>query len=172
MLTVIIPGEPHAQGRGRAHIMHVKGCAWHRTHKCNMNCRGIRVTDPKDSREWKAVAAHFMSVAMNSRSSRSLMDGPLLVEIVARFGCPKSRHLKKGIRAREWKATRPDVENIAKAVLDAAKGIVWHDDAQVAVLLVKKFVGAQGEAPRVEMCVQALSIVRPTEVHLIGRYGE
>ncbi len=34
-----------------------------------------------------------------------------------------------------------DLDNLAKALLDAIKGFVFHDDAQVARLLVERFPG-------------------------------
>ena len=43
-----------------------------------------------------------------------------------------------------------DVDNVAKAVLDALTGVVFHDDSQVERLLVTK---SEGERPRI--CVTA-----------------
>ncbi len=40
---------------------------------------------------------------------------------------------------------RGDVDNYAKAILDAANGIIWKDDAQIYLLVVCKFY-------TVEMC--------------------
>jgi crossover junction endodeoxyribonuclease RusA len=34
-----------------------------------------------------------------------------------------------------------DLDNLAKALLDAIKGFVFHDDAQVARLVVERFAG-------------------------------
>lgn len=36
-----------------------------------------------------------------------------------------------------------DLDNLAKALLDAIKGFVFHDDSQVARLLVERFEGAR-----------------------------
>ncbi len=74
---------------------------------------------------------------------------------------------------KEWRGTRPgwgdyaveirmehvgepptiDLDNLAKAILDAIKGYVFHDDAQVARLLVER---APGERERVLVSVRAL----------------
>ena len=40
---------------------------------------------------------------------------------------------------------KPDVDNIAKAVLDALNGVIWVDDKQVVELTVKKYYGTSNE---------------------------
>ena len=46
-----------------------------------------------------------------------------------------------------------DLDNLAKAILDAIKGYVFHDDAQVARLLVER---AAGERERITILVRKL----------------
>ncbi len=46
-----------------------------------------------------------------------------------------------------------DLDNLAKAILDAIKGYVFHDDAQVARLLVER---ASGERERITVSVRKL----------------
>lgn len=46
-----------------------------------------------------------------------------------------------------------DLDNLAKAVLDGIKGYVFHDDAQVARLLVER---TPGERERIEIAVRPL----------------
>ena len=47
-----------------------------------------------------------------------------------------------------------DLDNLAKAILDAIKGYVFHDDAQVARLLVER---AAGERERIVVNVRRLA---------------
>ena len=47
-----------------------------------------------------------------------------------------------------------DLDNLAKAILDAIKGYAFHDDAQVARLLVER---APGERERITVTVRRLS---------------
>lgn len=47
-----------------------------------------------------------------------------------------------------------DLDNLAKAILDAIKGYAFHDDAQVARLLVER---ASGERERITVTVRRLS---------------
>ena len=47
-----------------------------------------------------------------------------------------------------------DLDNLAKAILDAIKGYVFHDDAQVARLLVER---APGERERILVTVRPIA---------------
>jgi hypothetical protein len=47
-----------------------------------------------------------------------------------------------------------DLDNLAKAILDAIKGYAFHDDAQVARLLVER---AAGERERITVTVRKVS---------------
>lgn len=90
------------------------------------------------------------------RDRPAFPDGPLAVTIRAVFSCPKGDHRKTAPPPRRWRTKRPDLDNVAKAALDAALGIFYLDDQQVARLTVEKYTAAQGEAPFVEMEVEAL----------------
>jgi len=46
-----------------------------------------------------------------------------------------------------------DLDNLAKALLDAIKGFVFHDDSQVARLLVERF---EGEREQIQIRVYAV----------------
>jgi len=79
----------------------------------------------------------FMS-AVRTLGSRAMADhppleGPVELSVLALYPWPKSM----SIRAREkpgaeWKATRPDEDNLKKLVADALQGIAYRDDGQVA----------------------------------------
>jgi hypothetical protein len=51
-----------------------------------------------------------------------------------------------------------DLDNLAKAILDAIKGYVFHDDAQVARLLVER---RAGERERITVTVRKIGDVAP-----------
>ena len=140
-VRITIPGQPVAQGRPR--ITTVNGFA--------------RAYDPAKSRSWKGVAQVHMVEAMRAAGVAPI-EGAVEVEVLAVFDCPMSSHRKREPVPRRWKATKPDSENIAKAVLDAGNGVLYRDDGQVARLTVAKVVGAQGEAARVEVVVRACGV--------------
>ncbi len=67
---------------------------------------------------------------------------PLNVVIDAVFVRPKSHMRKSGVRADAPRLPRPDVDNIAKAVLDALQDVMG-DDSLVARLVVEKSYGTE-----------------------------
>lgn len=69
-------------------------------------------------------------------------SGSVQVIIDAVFARPKSHLTKKGVKASAPALPRPDVDNIAKAVLDAI-GPILGDDTQVSRLVVEKTFGAE-----------------------------
>ena len=61
---------------------------------------------------------------------------PLMVTLG--FGMPRP----KSLRGEKPHTKRPDVDNLAKAVLDAMNGIAYHDDSQITQLnVVKAYTG-------------------------------
>ncbi len=50
-----------------------------------------------------------------------------------------------------------DLDNLAKALLDAIKGYAFHDDAQVGRLLVER---REGERERITLCVREIPTLR------------
>jgi Holliday junction resolvase RusA-like endonuclease len=60
---------------------------------------------------------------------KTVLEGPVKVTITAYF----SHKTKTG-----WHVSRPDLDNIIKAVLDALNGIVFDDDAAVCELVASK----------------------------------
>lgn len=56
--------------------------------------------------------------------------------------------------SRRWHGKKPDLDNIAKAVLDAlTRGGWWQDDALVVSLSVAKHTAALGESPHLRVRV-------------------
>ncbi len=136
-IEIHIPGTPVAQGRPRF--------ARHGRH--------VRAYDPLRSRLWKARAQSFIRLAM---AGRAPLEGPVSCEILATFACPKGDRRQRKPARRRWHTKLGDPDNVAKAVLDAASGLCFGDDAQVARLTVVKVIAAQDEAPGVWLKVERL----------------
>jgi Holliday junction resolvase RusA-like endonuclease len=69
-------------------------------------------------------------------------DEPLNVVIDAVFERPKSHLNKAGVKPTAPRLPRPDVDNLAKAVLDALQDVIG-DDTLVARLVVEKSYGTE-----------------------------
>lgn len=95
---------------------------------------------------YRAAVAAAAAEAMDGRAQ---LAGPLRLHLWLGFPRPKA-HYRTGSHAGELRAdapayvaTRPDASKVVRAVEDALTGIVYHDDAQLAVLVVSKHYADQ-----------------------------
>lgn len=92
-----------------------------------------------------AVHAYRQAVALAAKAAGCEPGGkPVNVVIDFVFGRPKSHLRKSGLRADAPVLPRSDLDNMAKAVLDALNGVAWVDDSQVGRLVVQKSYGTEG----------------------------
>lgn len=79
------------------------------------------------------------------------LEGPICV--VATFVFPRPGRLcwKKRPMPRCWHASRPDTENVLKALQDSLTGLIWKDDAQIAEVRCKKVYASGDEQPHVSV---------------------
>lgn len=126
MIRVTIPGIPVGKGRPR------------------ITTRGgkPRAFTPERTVSYEGKVALAGQAAMDGRAP---IDGPVKATVFATFAIPQSWPRKRKEAAR-YHTSKPDGDNIAKAVGDGLNGIVWRDDSQVAVWTVVK---SYGEAPGV-----------------------
>lgn len=118
-LQFIVPGEPQGKGRPRF-------------------TRQGRAYTPAKTAEYEARIAGLAAAAMRPFAGPTAL--PCYVRIDAYKGIPKSWTRAKRLRAMEGQEIpgKPDLDNVAKAVLDALNGLVYADDVQVVRLLVTK----------------------------------
>jgi Holliday junction resolvase RusA-like endonuclease len=89
------------------------------------------------------VHAYRQSLAAAARAAGLSDSGePLSVVIDAVFVRPKSHLRKSGVKPDAPKLPRPDVDNIAKACLDALQDVIG-DDTCVARLVIEKSYGTE-----------------------------
>lgn len=132
--TFIIPGEPVPQGRPRAAFRHGR----------------VVVYDPKESVAWKRHVEASLRTQVQE-GGYAILSGPLSVTLLFIYQSGGT------YAEREWHTKKPDIDNLTKAVLDAANGILWGDDAQVSELTARKINGAMHENAGVWMTVEAAS---------------
>ena len=123
--SFIVPGPPTGKGRPRF---------------CSIGKFSKAYTPAKT----KAAELDILTKFKNSYPGARPLPGALSVTITAIFGIPKqtSRKLGLAMLAGEAKPTkRPDIDNIAKLVLDAINGHAFSDDANIVELICSKTYG-------------------------------
>jgi Holliday junction resolvase RusA-like endonuclease len=85
------------------------------------------------------VHRYRASVAEAAKAAgAAVSEDAVAVELTFLFERPASHKTKKGLKRDAPTLPREDVDNLAKAVLDALTCVAWHDDRQVARLTVVK----------------------------------
>lgn len=111
MIDAVIVGKPTSKGRPR----------FGRAKNGNM----VAYT-PFKTRKYEQEVKNLFQIAM---FGKAMLEGPVKVTITAFFNSKK----KTG-----WHTSRPDLDNLIKAILDGMNGVVFEDDAAVAMLIASK----------------------------------
>ena len=123
MISFLVPGKPQSTARPRVRAFVGK----------DGKARGQAYMPKSTQFAHQAVRL----AAQAAKNGETWPEGPVRVLVEARFAFPVST-AKKRLADRAPMFSRPDVENLAKTVLDGCTGILWTDDAQVAELVVRK----------------------------------
>lgn len=95
----------------------------------------VRAFTPKKTAEFENRVGFFCRAAMNVLGASLIQrPQPIRVWITAVFSIPKSRKETDGAPH----TSRPDADNIVKAVLDGMQGIAFADDCQVSAMTIVK----------------------------------
>jgi Holliday junction resolvase RusA-like endonuclease len=123
---------------------------------------GVRTFTP-------ATSARFeerVRLCAQQAGVRIVNEGPVELRVVAYWpmtGAP----LKRGARPGRLKTSRPDIDNVLKAIADALNGIAYKDDGQVALVSIEKRHCSQedGEGARVVVHVGPVDdgVARPRD---------
>jgi len=116
MFTCTLPFSPVAKGRPRTNFL-----------------TGNVYTPAKTKAHEKMLKEHLALVF-----KREPFEGALHVDLMFTIERPKSVK-------RAYPSVKPDLDNYAKAFLDAANGVLYKDDAAVVSMRVAKRYGERGE---------------------------
>lgn len=99
-----------------------------------------------DTPKIKTYKKHIEIVVRNEMASKNIRatERPLIINLIFTFAPPKSypKYKVKEVMSGKIKYTKNvDVDNLAKAVMDAINGVAYQDDRQVIELGVKKQYG-------------------------------
>lgn len=135
-VRVFVPGLPQGKGRARTRVIAGKDGRAFATHYT-----------PAKTRTYEGIIATAGSAAMNGAP---LLAGALALEFVAVMQVPQSWPEWKraaALRGEIAPTTKPDLDNIEKALKDGFNGVIWHDDCQVVgVSKAKKYGDVPGIA--------------------------
>jgi len=102
-----------------------------------------RAVNSRQSINYKRLVKLTAKSYMN-RNRLSIVDYPIAVHLTFVFAPPKS-YTKKKLKAIQDGALmyqkKPDLDNLAKGILDALNQTVYKDDSQIVELNVKKQYG-------------------------------
>jgi Holliday junction resolvase RusA-like endonuclease len=118
-MKIFIPGEPIAQPRVK------------------VSTRGGFARAYVDAKH--PIHAYKQAIRLSYvNAGGEVLEGPVEIRIACWFERPKG-HSKKRQQQREPKTTKPDLDNVGKAILDALNEIAYNDDGQVYRLTVEKW---------------------------------
>lgn len=121
-IVFTVPGQP--QGKGRPRVGKIGGHA--------------RMFTPAKTVAYEGLIAHAGQLAMGGRA---LIEGPVSVVIDMRCQIPGSWSKSKKAKALTGEirpTTKPDQDNVIKAIFDGLNGVAWKDDVQVVEIASSK----------------------------------
>ena len=123
-IEFFVPGAPVGKGRPRA----------------ARRGAGVVMFTPEKTAGYEALVAAAASNAMRAEAG-PLFTGPLEAVLEMRIPIPASwskAHKAAALAGTELPTSKPDIDNVAKAILDACNGVVFRDDAQAVMLVATK----------------------------------
>lgn len=145
-LDFTVPGQPYGKGRARATI--VRGKA--------------RLFTPEKTASYESLVALSAQQAM---AGRPLFSGAVEVAMLICCQIPASWSGRKQQLAREGAirpTTKPDIDNVEKAIFDGINGVVWKDDVQVVDVRKRKIYA---DTPRVVVTIWPADPLSPRAVN-------
>ncbi len=87
------------------------------------------------------------------------LDGPLELRVVFLMPRPGRLRWKTRPMPRLPHESKPDSDNLLKALKDSLSGLAWHDDAQVSDVVSRKRYAAGDEPPHCEVEIRQVQEV-------------
>ena len=127
-----VPGVPVAQPR---HRVGPRGAYIPKDHPIHAYKQEVLLT-------WQSISEYFEP-----------MPGAVSVGITFHFPRPLNKVWKTKPMLAEVKTTTPDLDNLAKGVLDSLQNHAFGDDSRVCELRLSKWIVRDGALPRTEITI-------------------
>ena len=148
LIAFIVPGAP--QGKGRAKIVKIGGFS--------------RMATPAKTVAYEGLVAHAAQAAMRGAVPFEQAVGANLFidcQVPASWSQKKQRMALAG---EIMPTSKPDIDNVVKAIFDGCNGVLWRDDVLVVDTRIRKRYAA---TPCVR--VEVWSVVEPVQqAELLG----
>lgn len=145
-IEFFVPGAPVGKGRPRA----------------ARRGAGVVMFTPEKTADYEALVAAAASNAMRAEAgplfTGPLFTGPLEAVLEMRIPIPASwskAHKAAALAGTELPTSKPDIDNVVKAILDACNGVVFRDDAQAVMLVATK---AFSDEPGVRVVIREVRL--------------
>lgn len=122
MIAFTIPGQP--VGKQRPKIVKIGGFS--------------RMATPQKTVSYEGLVAHTAQVAM---AGRPIFEAAVAANLFIECQVPASWSAKKqrqALAGEVYPATKPDIDNVVKAVFDGLNGVLWRDDVLVVDCRLRK----------------------------------
>lgn len=122
MIAFTVPGAP--QGKGRPKVVKIAGFT--------------RMATPAKTVQYEGLVAHAAQLALKGAA---LFDAAVACNVFIDAPVPASWSAKKqrmALAGEVLPTTKPDADNVVKAIFDGCNGVLWRDDVLVVDLRVRK----------------------------------
>ena len=139
-LAFTVYGVPMTKGNHRA--LRVKGMKFPIVTETNRNVAS-----------WQQLVAEGASrtIAQLPEAERVLLDAGVRLTIAYYLPRPK-KFSKRGVFVHHL--TKPDLDRLERAILDALTAVAYHDDKQVTEIISGKYYAGVGAPARVDIAVE------------------
>jgi crossover junction endodeoxyribonuclease RusA len=160
-LTIVVDGDPQTKGSATAFVVwaHVLEAVdrFQKTGK-RLAPRAFITNDNPKAKDWQETV---MDCALEARRGGPLLAGELMagaVVVELSFRMARPLKLRSSIVSH---TTRPDVDKLARCVLDGLTGVVYKDDGQVVAIRLAKQYAPIGEKPGVTITITEAHVADP-----------
>ena len=127
-ISFTIDGDPKGKGRPRM-------------------CRAGHTYTPRET----AVYENLVRMEYRRQCGENQLDGQMRAVIKAYYSMPRSASKTRRdamLQGKERPTKKPDLDNVAKIILDSLNGLAYYDDKNVVDLKIEKW---WSDEPRVEV---------------------
>lgn len=104
----------------------------------------VRTYTPKKTADYETKVR---GTAQEAMGPTDVLETPVAVYLYIRLPIPQSHSKKRQeacLSGREKPIKKPDIDNLAKSILDGMNRVVWKDDSQIVSLHVTKVYASAG----------------------------